>query len=372
MPELKDETLEKTILSSIIHHGPDLFYKIDGTIQETDFGFKESRIIYSSIKYLLDKTDTKIIDTASILGIINAIDKSTITKHNLHEYIISLEENIPSEENIDSHIKRLSKLSYIRQLINKLEQSKFLLEKTNGTETYRELLTIAESPLISQIDSLINTGDETINLAAILENYAQFLNTTKPKHTGIPSGFPLYDKAIGGGFRKPGVHLVGGRAKSAKSFWGVNVSHKVSSLGIPVLYLDTELTRDIINNRWLALLTKQPIDNIERGQFEFKDIQNNLNQSKTQKFFYHNISGKHHHEWISIIRRWIMQEVGFNSDGTTKDCLIILDYIKMMDLGVLKNTQEYQYLGQVITDLHNVCVKYNVPMMSLCQLNREG
>lgn len=36
------------------------------------------------------------------------------------------------------------------------------------------------------------------------------------------------------------------------------------------------------------------------------------------------------------------------------------------------NHQEYQYIGQILTDLHNFCIKYNLPILAGCQLNREG
>jgi hypothetical protein len=73
------------------------------------------------------------------------------------------------------------------------------------------------------------------------------------------------------------------------------------------------------------------------------------------------------------MRKWIYQEVGFDENGRTKDCLIVYDYLKLMNSTSISNSmQEFQVLGFQITQLHNFCVKYDVPCLSFVQLNRDG
>ena len=78
-------------------------------------------------------------------------------------------------------------------------------------------------------------------------------------------------------------------------------------------------------------------------------------------------------EQLSLARRWLLREVGLHRDGTAKDCVIIYDYLKMMDDTTLtKNLQEYQALGFMMTALHNFAVKYNIVFLMFIQLNRDG
>jgi hypothetical protein len=77
-------------------------------------------------------------------------------------------------------------------------------------------------------------------------------------------------------------------------------------------------------------------------------------------------------EVLSIARRWITKTVGYNTNGTIKDCLIIYDYLKLMTGEGLKDMQEYQMLGFQMTNLHNFTVKYDVPCLTFIQLNRDG
>jgi hypothetical protein len=50
----------------------------------------------------------------------------------------------------------------------------------------------------------------------------------------------------------------------------------------------------------------------------------------------------------------------------------MLDYLKTMDMSDVGDIQEYQYLGDFITKLHNFAVKYDVPILTTVQLNRDG
>ena len=73
------------------------------------------------------------------------------------------------------------------------------------------------------------------------------------------------------------------------------------------------------------------------------------------------------------MRRWIVKEVGLNDDGTAKDCVIIYDYLKLMDSsGISQDMKEYQVLGFMMTALHNFAIQYKVPILSFIQLNRDG
>ena len=85
------------------------------------------------------------------------------------------------------------------------------------------------------------------------------------------------------------------------------------------------------------------------------------------------IAGQPFENILSIMRKWVYQEVGFDSNGRTKDCLIVYDYLKLMGSeSISSSMQEYQVLGFQITQLHNFCVKYDVPCLSFVQLNRDG
>lgn len=379
--EIQQETLydvasERLIISGILNHGDDAYYNVSTTVKNSDFYLPENRLIFGVMSKLFVESSVKQLDVTTIINCINKTDLELVRSYDLIEYLDSLHKTTILKENILLVAQKVAKLSLARNLKQRLLEAAASLNHITGSEKITEIISRAEQPTTTFTANILDENETTI-LSESLDLYLQNLAENKPSHRGIPSGFPIYDSVNGGGIRKPGVHLIGARMKVGKSFLCVNTAFNVTNLDIPVLYLDTEMTEEMTLGRLSALISKVPIDDIESGNFmkspeQIKALQEASNKFKKNRFYYHNIAGKSHYEWISIIRKWIMKEVGFDADGNTKDCLVILDYIKVMDLGDMGNAAEHQYLGQVITDLNTLTLKYNFPILSMAQLNRDG
>lgn len=163
-----------------------------------------------------------------------------------------------------------------------------------------------------------------------------------------------------------------------KSIFADNAALFVSNLGIPVLMLDTEMRADDHWNRILANISGVKINDIKLGKItsspeKMQKVREAYDHISKIPYHYKNITGKPFSEVISIARRWIFKEVGFQSNGRTNDCLIIYDYLKLTSSdSVSASVQEYQALGFQMVDLHNFVVEYDVPCLSFVQLNRDG
>ena len=85
---------------------------------------------------------------------------------------------------------------------------------------------------------------------------------------GISTGFPRFDKAIGGGLRRGNVDVIAARAKAGKSLFADSVAlHVAGKLDIPVLMLDTEMSKEDHIHRLLGNITDIPINDISTGKF---------------------------------------------------------------------------------------------------------
>jgi len=142
--------------------------------------------------------------------------------------------------------------------------------------------------------------------------------------------------------------------------------------------MDTEMTKEDHIHRILAMSSEIEISKIETGKFtdtpnSATKIKQAIDELKNSKLYHKSIAGKPFEEQLSIMRRWISKEVGLNDDGTAKDCVIIYDYLKLMDsTGINQDMKEYQVLGFMMTSLHNFAIQYKVPILSFIQLNRDG
>jgi replicative DNA helicase len=165
---------------------------------------------------------------------------------------------------------------------------------------------------------------------------------------------------------------------TGKTLLSDNMGKNIAKLGIPVLNMDTEMNKEDHINRILAMISEIEINTIETGKFaESPDKKNKLTQAakelKELKLYHKSIAGKPFEDQLSIMRRWLVKEVGLNDDGTAKECVIFYDYLKLMDsVGISQDLKEYQVLGFMMTSLHNFAVRYKVPIVAFIQLNRDG
>ena len=271
-------------------------------------------------------------------------------------------------------IKKFEFARNIRKLTDKVHSD---VGKIDGTESVDEIIRILEDPVTDFLRE-DDGGENPEKIGEGIEDYVKFLEENKCDIIGIPTGFSRYDEAIGGGLRRKCVDLVSARPKVGKSVFADNVALNVSKLKIPVLVLDTEMSKEDHLNRLIANISGVPINEVATGKFVDEEskrdrVQEAVKEIDSIPYSYVSVAGKPFEQILNMIRRWVVQEVKTDENGKTNECLIIYDYLKLMSSSsITNNIQEYQALGFQITSLHNLCVKLDVPCLSFVQLNRDG
>ena len=375
---LCDPAAERAVLAGICSFGESAYLDIADIVQETSFTVDSNALIFKCLKNLCDNNQSKI-DIASIystaqeLGLSHILSKKDETQHlkAIMDFPVSL-------ENVRRFAAKIRKLEIARLLRKQLEIAQDKILDITGAESISSIIGLAEDSIFN-FTSLLSDGDsgpETIGSS--IEEYVQSLEDNKIDQVGIPTGFPIYDQAIGGGLRKGTINVIGARPKTGKTLLSDNMGINVAKLGIPVLNMDTEMNKEDHIHRILAMLTETEINSIETGKFsESPDKKNKILKAvtdiKEMKLFHKSIAGKPFEDQLAIMRRWLVKEVGLNDDGTAKDCVIFYDYLKLMDSsGISQDMKEYQVLGFMMTSLHNFAVRYKVPIVAFIQLNRDG
>lgn len=383
---LCDLAVERIVLSGILQHGEDAYIDCGDILQTSSFTDSFNQIIYKCVCHLYEEKDIKEFDSASIVASCYELGFGKISeKRENVQHLKSLFNSSSSKTNLRKWAGQLRKLSIARELYSRLVEASGEVEKINGSETIDHILSIAEKTIFDFTASL--NEEDSSNPKLISDDIDAFLDNieSNPKQTiGISSGMPYYDKAIGGGFRRKTVSLISARSKVGKSYIALCMAlHIAENLKIPVLYLDTEMTQhDHISRAIPNICTRNgvpiTINEFESGSYSYSDFKKNKVREAAQQFkqlplHYLNVSGKPFEETLSIMRRWTEKEVGYDECGNRKDCLIIYDYLKMMDGdGINDSLKEYQILGFYTTALHNFAVRYDVPILTMTQLNRDG
>jgi replicative DNA helicase len=375
--EVIDVASERALLAGLCQYGFDVLLDVD-FVDTACFSDPTNQIIFECVRDSILSGNK--VELSSILSKASELGFSSILEKNEEiSYLRSLFNMPVHKENVTTYAAKLAKMRIVRDIRKTLKACDTKLSELSGNEDVNEIMAIVESPIQDAVSEIYNkSSNKPIKMGDNVDEYLQHLIDNPADMLGIPTGFTDFDLAIGGGLRRKCVDVVGARMKVGKTFFGEQVAINVSSRGIPVLMLDTEMDQKGHLNRILANLSNVKTEDVQTGKFAYSEIdEGRVRQAaKTIKglpFSYINVSGQPFETIMSIARQWIYKEVGFDENGNTKDCVIIYDYLKMMTAdGISESMKEYQALGFQITQLHNFCVKYDVPCLTFIQLNRDG
>lgn len=377
---LCDPAAERAVLAGICKYGEEAYLDIADIIQASSFTIDSNAMVFKCLKEICEKEHKPTIDIASIYSISQELGFSHIlSKKEEAQHLKAITDFPVSIENVRKFAAKIRKLEIARLLRTQLEKAQDKILDITGSESITSILSIAEDTVFNFTSLLNESSDNSpVTMGDGLDEYIKHLEENPIDQVGIPTGFPIYDQAIGGGLRKGTVNVIAARPKTGKTLLSDNMGFNVAKFNIPVLNMDTEMTKNDHINRVLAMMTETEINSIETGKFSSTPsskakIIEAVERLKKMRLFHISIAGKAFEEQLAIMRRWIVKEVGLNDDGSAKDCVIFYDYLKLMDsAGISQDMKEYQVLGFMMTSLHNFAVRYKVPIVAFIQLNRDG
>lgn len=362
------------MLSGLCQHDYKLYVDVDYLDGEC-FEYDINREIWICLAHCYNVYKCTSIDHASLRRAIIDLKFDDLTPAPIQKYIDSLFKNNITSNNTVNVAKILKKCSLVRNLSQSLQDAQEAVHKFDGTQTISDILACAEGPILD-FSTGITEENKLLSIDNYIGDYIEHIIANPNQNVGLSSGYKLWDKAIGGGLRRGNISIVGARLKQGKSQFALNVAIHNMKMGIPVLYLDTEMLREEQMARFLANLSHIEVDTIESGIFNEGqlNILNNIQRGPTLKNFTHeNIAGYSFDKIYSLIKRWLFKCVGKGIGGVTNPCLIVYDYLKVMDSSDIgKSMQEYQTLGFATSKLKDFAVEYDVPILTFVQLNRDG
>lgn len=376
---MNDKTAEKSALGIILKHGKDAMIEAGDILSSRDFYDANHKKIFTVLKQMDSDDSISTFDIESFqlkakqLGYADFVnDKKNI------EYVSSLGHGNQSIANLAAFAAQVRKLSIVRDLRGRhLDAAKYL-ESVTGSESITDIIKETEAKTLDYLVGIETNNDISHISDGMDELIERILAKDKVEQIGLNTGFTLWDEAIGGGPRKGTISVIASRAKCGKSYMAMNMAHNIAAGGVPVLYLDTELTADYQQSRLNCIISACPIYHFEYGIFKHNEQQKKAvieasEYLKSLPIHYQSIAGMNHAEAMISIRRWITKHVGFDEHGKAKDCAIVYDYFKLTSgSGLSKESPEYILLGLMLTDLHNFAVRYSVPIIGFVQLNRDG
>lgn len=368
---------ERAVLAGVCRYGREAFYDVADMVTANTFTLDSNQAAWKCIEQILQNSDK--VDATSILAQAETNGLSIFFKKKEDlEFVRSLFDFPIQLSNVRQFAKQIAKLEIIKAEQAALLKAHHELENFDGTESIDKIVGVPENAILEVTQKLNNQNDTQPKLLGD-GAYERLLHLAENPVTmiGVPTPYAIYNDLIGGGIR-PGVSLIGARPKCGKSTFALNTGlHVAEKMKMPILYIDTEMSKDDQENRGVACVAE--IDNrlIETGQYgKIISLKNKVLEAaqklKTLPFHHKWVGGMEFTEIISIIRRWLYSVVGFDENGKAKPHLIIYDYFKLMDAAVLDKMQEHQAIGFQISALSDFCKQYQSPCLAFVQLNRDG
>jgi hypothetical protein len=192
---------------------------------------------------------------------------------------------------------------------------------------------------------------------------------------GFSSGMPKWDDMIGY-LRRDMLAFISARAKVGKSMLGLNVARHVAQFEeLPVLYMDSEMSREEVRDRLVAHVAQVDISLIENGRWKSEE-----NAFRTQQAFkvveslnieYLSIRGMNIESIMSGCRRFLFKKVKRNHEGIFNQCLIVYDYLKLDYGGNIGDTWHLN-LAKSVVNFKDMLGATKTTGLVLGQQNRSG
>lgn len=378
--ENSDVASERGVLGGIYCHGEDGYFDVADILHPDSFTIIENRVIYNCYKHIFEKKNGATADEAMIisasteLGYDNFFDSDQNLRH-----LRGILNTKTSIENVRSFGAKVRKLHIARLLAEQCNMAIEDLQKLDGSESLDKILSIPEGRIFELNDKINQKDSQIKSLGDGLLGHLIHIEENPVDMIGISTGYRRFDESIGGGLRRKEIDIIGARMKVGKSFLVDNIGMFIAStLKIPVLNLDTEMSQE---QHWYRILSKYSGVKkkfIETGEYgKCPDLKKQVRDAaklvEEAPYFYECIAGKSFEDVLATARRWLHKHVGLDGNGKTKDCVIIYDYLKLVnDEAIKPNMQEYQALGFQLMALKNFVIRYDVPCLSFMQLNRDG
>jgi replicative DNA helicase len=370
MSDLQNHEAEKAIIH-ILLHCPEMVAEVDNTdITYFDFTKNVFSELYQVVKQLY--LDGVTLEPASVFAKGREMGFRFVrSSKNVKSIEVLFKKKAPPT-NLRTYCGIVKNLSMRAMLLHKLDEAKAAVLEC---DTAIEAVNRAERMLYDFADGSAQEH-QTIKLGTRVEAILKQLE--KDPAIGLSTGFPTYDKLIGGGPRRGSIHIIGARPKKGKSQVGLAISLHNALLGIPTLYLDTELEDVDQGVRMAGILAQIPYDELETGRWrKVKEYVEAYKKIKKQlpdlPLHWIKVAGMTIDEIVGIIRRFAVKDVGLCEDGKYRRSLVCYDYLKLTSAKDLtKQMQEHQVLGYRMSELHDLMGQYGASMVMTLQLNRDG
>ncbi len=351
------------------------YEKISDFLNENHFVDETNKIIFSTIKNLLDKN---ILVSPITLKNYLPDDKSNINKVS---YFNQLKDSAPSTQNTFNYAKIIYDLYVKRNLVG-IAQNIIQETNTNNNNIVENLIESAENDLYN-LSQTGNSDRSFINFGNALQGAVDIISEAykrEGKIAGVPTGFKDLDKKLGG-LHKSDLIIIAGRPSMGKTALGTNIAfncaikyqeekdefhNKKIIDGGKVAFFSLEMSSEQLATRILAEQTKISGDKMRKAELNKQDF-NKIAKTSSELENLNLIIDDNPVLTIPTLRSRARRLKRLHDIN-----LIIIDYLQLMSSSSnSRNDGRVQEISEITRGLKSIAKELNIPIVALSQLSRQ-
>jgi replicative DNA helicase len=363
---------EQGVLGSILID-PEGIVQVVDSLQPEYFYRDAHRIIYRAIVTLYKQRLP-----ADFITLCDELEKQRGEKQSNLEivggssYISSLINVVPTSGNIDYYADIVIRTWTHRALIQAAGEI-----AAAGYAQEEHALATAEKKIFEIGQG--TSGQPVRDHVEILDTYMTALMELHEQHkdgtlTGIPTGFPLLNKYLGG-FRPSKMYVFAARPGDGKTALLLNFIDEAVASGCNVLFFSLEMDESELMQRWIAMRAR--IDSKKLRDGHLTDDMDEMGDTEWERVM------KAHKEIANLPGKLFIDDTAGNNITAIKSKslrmqaqhgvdMVCVDYLQMTKGTPGQNYKDKRLeIEEVSQELKNLSRELRVPVIALAQLNRD-
>ncbi len=351
------------------------YEKVSDFINENQFVDQTNKVIFSTIKNLLEKN---ILVSPITLKNYLPEEDNNINKVN---YLNQIKDSAPSSQNAYNYGKIIYDLYVKRNLVG---VARNIINETNlnSDKLAENLIENAENDLYN-LSQTGNSDRSFINFGNALKGAVDIISEAYKrdgKIAGVPTGFRDLDNKLGG-LHKSDLIIIAGRPSMGKTALGTNIAfncaikyqeekdefeNKKIIDGGKVAFFSLEMSSEQLATRILAEQTKISGDKMRKAELNKNDF-NKIAKTSSELEKLNLIIDDNPVLTIPILRARARRLKRLHDIN-----LIIIDYLQLMSSSSNnRNDGRVQEISEITRGLKSIAKELNIPIIALSQLSRQ-
>ena len=348
MEHLQNLEIEQQILGLTIQNKC-YFERIEDLIKVEYFSIPFHQKLFEKITEIRKTTNTD--------GFINVFLNQYFVGEERQE-IVSMIHNASTLANIRDYAFSLIELYQKRETVKAMQdfQNAIIEKKYN----------FATSELLDKIAKLDNVNQDNAKIST-LEEIEKEIEDETSEELHLPTGFKKLDEVLNGGLRKGNLTVLGARPAVGKTSWGQQVILNIAKQRKVCLFASLEVSNKQFYDKFVSINKSIPAWKIARKKLNQAElIDYNISKQELKEindFIFVSDASQSIKQIEAMVKRHIAKR---------KLDLLVVDYIQIVKREYSKNINEATAIKEITTGLKDIAKKYNIAVLGLAQINREG